>query len=97
MIEDPRITLYIDRAAPFAQPILTHLRAAVCAACPDVEETIKWGMPNFGYLGRTLCNMAAFKQHPTLGFRQGKRLTGSDEKSASGQFGRITSLADLPS
>jgi uncharacterized protein YdeI (YjbR/CyaY-like superfamily) len=100
MIEDPRISAYIDRAAPFAQPILTHLRAAVRAACPDVEETIKWGMPNFGYHGRILCNMAAFKQHATFGFWQGKRITGddaaSDDKSAMGQFGRITSLSDLP-
>jgi uncharacterized protein YdhG (YjbR/CyaY superfamily) len=68
MIENPRITLYIGRAAPFAQPILTHLRAAVRTACLDVEETIKWGMPNFGYHGRILCNMAAFKQHATFGF-----------------------------
>jgi uncharacterized protein YdeI (YjbR/CyaY-like superfamily) len=100
MIEDPRISAYIDRAAPFAQPILTRLRAAVRAACPNVEETIKWSMPNFGYHGRILCNMAAFKQHATFGFWQGSRITGdgpgSDEKSAMGQFGRLTSIADLP-
>jgi uncharacterized protein YdeI (YjbR/CyaY-like superfamily) len=100
MIGDPRITSYIDRAAPFAQPILMHLRARLGAACPDVEETIKWGMPNFGYHGRILCNMAAFKQHATFGFWQGKRVIDDDisrdETSAMGQFGRLTSLADLP-
>jgi uncharacterized protein YdeI (YjbR/CyaY-like superfamily) len=100
MIEDPRIDAYIDRAAPFAQPILRHLRAAVRAACPEVEETIKWSMPNFGYHGRILCNMAAFKQHATFGFWQGKRVIGdqpgTDDKAAMGQFGRLTDIADLP-
>ncbi len=42
---DPRIDAYIAKAADFAQPILQRLRDAVHDACPDVEETIKWGSP----------------------------------------------------
>ena len=38
---DPRIDAYIDRAAPFAQPILGLLRDAVREACPAADETIK--------------------------------------------------------
>ena len=35
---DPRIDAYITNAAPFARPILTHLRALVHGTCPEVEE-----------------------------------------------------------
>jgi len=100
MIEDPRIDAYIERAALFARPILTRLRAIVRTACPDVEESIKWSSPSFGYRGSILCSMAAFKQHATFGFWQGERVTGdapsADERSAMGQFGRLTSVDDLP-
>ena len=70
---DPRIDAYIDGAAPFAQPILRELRARVHAACPQVEETLKWGMPSFVYRGRILCGMAAFKQHASFSFWQAPR------------------------
>lgn len=96
---DPRIDAYIARAAPFAQPILNHLRAVVHAACPQVEETIKWGMPSFVYGGKILCGMGAFKQHATFGFWQGASVVGaSPERSreAMGQFGRLTQVGDLP-
>src|SRR5215216_3538687 len=61
---DPRVDAYIERAAPFAQPVLRHLREVVHAACPDVTETLKWSMPSFMYEG-ILCGMAAFKAHCT--------------------------------
>jgi uncharacterized protein YdeI (YjbR/CyaY-like superfamily) len=94
---DPRVDAYIAKAAPFAQPILKHLREIVHGACPDVEETIKWSMPFFDYRG-SLCHFAAFKQHCAFGFWKGKLLFGGDPLSedAMGQFGRITSLGDLP-
>src|SRR5436305_3595307 len=64
---DPRVDAYIERAPAFAQSVLRHLRELVHEACPDVVETIKWGMPSFGYHG-ILCGMAAFKEHCTFGF-----------------------------
>jgi uncharacterized protein YdeI (YjbR/CyaY-like superfamily) len=96
---DPRIDAYIAQAAPFAQPILEHLRAVVHAACPRVEETIKWGMPSFVYGGKILCGMGAFKQHATLGFWQGASVVGEQperNREAMGQFGRLTKVGDLP-
>lgn len=94
---DPRIDAYIDRAAPFAQPILRELRARVHAACPQVEETLKWGMPSFLYRGKILCGMAAFKQHASFGFWQGAQVVGAARAGdAMGQFGRLSKLADLP-
>lgn len=97
---DPRIDAYINRSADFAQPILEHLRAVVHATCKDVEETIKWSCPHFMYRGAILCQMAAFKHHVAFGFWKAAQLKGLDDGdqlgSAMGQFGRIESIADLP-
>lgn len=96
---DPRIDDYVAKAAGFARPLLAHLRAAVHAGCPDVEETIKWSHPHFLYRGRILCRMAAFKQHAAFGFSLGTPNPGDEDKrgQAMGQFGRIGKVADLPS
>lgn len=92
---DPRVDAYIARAAPFAQPILAHLRAVVHAACPDVTETIKWGMPYFERRG-PFGHMAAFSEHCSFGLRRGEVIE-EVTKDGMGQLGRIRSLADLPS
>lgn len=94
---DPRVDAYIAAAAPFARPILEHLRELVHRGAPEIVETIKWGMPFFTR-EKNVCHMAAFKAHCAFGFWTG-RMTGSTGKEgeAMGQFGRIASLADLPS
>lgn len=97
--KDPRIDAYIAKAQPFAKPILKHLRAVVRAACPNVEETIKWSHPHFDYHGSILCSMASFKAHAVFGFWRGPQLVGAASRNseAMGDFGRITSVDDLPS
>jgi len=95
--KDPRIDAYIAKSADFAKPILKHLRAQVHMHCPEATETMKWSMPHFEYQGGIFCNMAAFKQHCAFGFWLGDLLkvdTGLDK--AMGDFGRITSLDELP-
>ena len=95
---DPRIDTYIAAAGEFAQPILRHLREVVHAACPEVEETMKWSMPHFMYNG-ILCSMAAFKAHCAVNFWKGELLIAAADdkgKQAMGQFGRLTTLKDLP-
>ncbi len=102
-VYDPRIDAYIEKAAPFAQPVLNHLRALIHTTCTEVEETIKWGMPHFEYHGRTQFSMASFKQHCAFGFWLGslmsdpKGLLQLEDKSAMGSLGRIESIKDLPS
>lgn len=96
MPTDPRIDGYIAARAPFAQPILAWLRERVHAACPQVEESIKWSMPAFTYHGRPLANMAAFKAHASFGFWFRHELGTGKQGEAMGQYGRIESLADLP-
>lgn len=96
--KDPRIDAYIAKSAEFAQPILNHIRDVVHATCADVEETMKWSFPHFDYKGTMMCSMASFKGHCALGFWKGSLILGDDkDDSAMGQFGRITSLKDLPS
>ena len=46
---DKRVDAYVAKSAGFAKPILEHIREVVHEGCPDVEETIKWGFPNFQY------------------------------------------------
>ena len=95
---DRRVDAYIAKSAEFARPILIHLRDVVRSACPDAEETIRWGMPHFLHHG-LLCRMAAFKQHCAFGFWRRAQLVrgGAREAQALGQFGRITWIGDLPS
>jgi uncharacterized protein YdeI (YjbR/CyaY-like superfamily) len=96
MSRDPRFDEYIARQADFARPILEHIRERMHAACPQVEEAIKWSMPHYSYKGKPLAGMAAFKAHASFGFwRRGERDPDAKDK-AMGDFGRITSLADLP-
>ena len=94
---DPRVDAYIAKSAGFAQPILTEIREAVHASCPDVEEEMKWSFPHFVYKG-VLCSMAAFTQHAAFGFWKGSLVLGRGKNAdAMGQFGRITKRSDLPS
>lgn len=94
---DARVDTYIRKAAPFAQPVLEHIRAIVHEACPDAVETMKWSRPFFEFNG-PLCGMAAFKGHCALIFWKGGNLVSADESTAGamGQFGRLTSVKDLP-
>lgn len=98
---DPRIDAYIHKAAPFAQPILEHVRQLVHKACPEVQETVKWGFPHFEYKG-ILCSMAAFKQHCSFGFwkatlmKDDKQLLNRVGNTDMGYFDKITSLEDIP-
>jgi len=99
--QDPRVDAYIAGAAGFAKPILSRIRKVVHQGCPEVTETIKWKFPHFEYKG-VLCSMAAFKSHCAFGFWKQALLAErlglpAPSRAAMGQFGRITSLSDLPS
>lgn len=97
MNREPRIDAYIVRAAPFARPILEKVRERVHAAAPEAAEAIKWGAPSFTVDGKILLMMAAFKAHAALNFWRGQELgDGSPKAGAMGQFGRLTSIEDLP-
>ena len=97
MSRDPRIDTYISKQRDFARPILERIRADFHVALPDVEESIRWGMPAFLHKGRPLANMAAFKAHATLGFWRGSQIVEEQPSDkAMGQFGRLASVDELP-
>ena len=95
---EPRIDAYIDHAADFAKPILSHVRSLVHKAVPDAEETIKWGMPHFTVNSKNLAGMAAFKAHASFGiWHQLEQESFDNKKEGMGSFGKLACLADLPS
>lgn len=101
MKPEPKIDAYIANAAPFAQPILNHLRQLVHRACPGAEEKIKWGFPHFDYKGM-MVSMAAFKHHCAFTFWKGDLLSDphqvldKNRSESMGQMGKLTRLEDLP-
>jgi uncharacterized protein YdeI (YjbR/CyaY-like superfamily) len=98
---NPKVDAYIEKAAPFAQPVLSHLRALVHKGCPEVEEAIKWSMPFFVYRGQILGNMAGFKAHCSFGLwgPEIKAILQKDgvlEGEGMGTLGKIATVKDLP-
>lgn len=97
MSRDSRVDAYIAKAPPFARPILEKVRERVHTAVSDVEETTKWGMPAYTIGGKIVVMTAAFKAHAALNFWRGQELRGDAANAdAMGQFGKLTSVNDLP-
>lgn len=98
---NPAVDALIEKAAPFAQTILRELRALVHQAAPDAVEEVKWSRPFFCVNGVLVCQMSAFTKYCGFGFwspAMTKLLTadGVDGQGASGSFGQIRSMDDLP-
>jgi uncharacterized protein YdeI (YjbR/CyaY-like superfamily) len=91
--KDERVDAYVAKAAPFAQPILKHLRALVHKAIPGTDEAIKWGMPHFTYKGKNVAGMASFKAHCAFTIHG----AGRQSTDGMGSYGKIARLSDLPS
>ncbi len=100
--KDERIDAYIANSAPFAQPILSHLRALIHDVCPEVVETWKWSFPNFDYKGNSFVSLASFKKHCALRFWRASLMEDPDnifnisENGALGSLNKICALTDLP-
>jgi uncharacterized protein YdeI (YjbR/CyaY-like superfamily) len=99
-MKNPAVDAYIAKSAGFARPILARLRALMHKTCPQIEETIKWGVPHFEYQGM-VANMAAFKQHASFGFWKQKLMDdpagffpSADDSSMGGR--KIRAMSDLP-
>jgi len=99
---NPLTDQYINNAAPFAQPVLKHLRQLVHQASPEITESIKWQFVAFDYKKSLLCSMAAFKAHCAFGFWLAEKMDdpdgilGLERGEGMGQLGKITSVDDLP-
>ncbi len=99
--KDPRVDAYIAKSPDFAKPILQHLRDIVHEACPEVIETMRWSHPTFDHEG-VMVGFSAFKQYCTLGFWKAPLLlldgkpVSTELASGTEQFGKLTSVKDLP-
>ena len=96
----PEVNAYIARSAAFAQPLLTKLRNLFHQACPEIEETMKWGHPHFEYRG-LVAGMAAFKQHVSFGFWKGELLNDPHKLFPHGgktgrSWAQYSDVAELP-
>jgi uncharacterized protein YdeI (YjbR/CyaY-like superfamily) len=92
----PKIDAYIERAQPFARPILQKVRERVHAVVPDVEEAMKWSHPTYCKSGKIVLGTAAFKEHASVHFWRGQELGFETKAGAMGQLGKLTSADDLP-
>jgi uncharacterized protein YdhG (YjbR/CyaY superfamily) len=89
---------YIEHSEDFAKPILNHLREQIHKNCPDVVESIKWGIPHFDYKKDFMCVLASSKNHCSLTFIKSEFM--SDPRFAGGKkvkpgqrfLSRITSM-----
>ena len=94
------VDAYIEKAPEFARPILNKIREAYDKANPNIEESIKWGMPFFQYKG-ILGRMGAFKKHADYGFWHAKLMKDSQKVPAAheppGMRGaKLTDISQLP-
>lgn len=94
------VDLYIEKSAPFAQPILRKLRTLFHKADARIEEKLKWGVPSFEYKG-IVGGVAAFKKHVAWGLWKGSLLkapAGAIQRDASSHMsgGSPRTLAELP-
>ena len=95
------VDAYIKKSPEFARPILIKLRTLFHKASPQIQETMKWGVPHFEYKG-IVGSFAAFKHHVGFGFWKSKLLKDShklfgDDPKASMCSSKFTSIDGLPS
>ncbi|MCA8968166.1 MAG: YdeI/OmpD-associated family protein [Planctomycetes bacterium] len=58
------------------RPVLEKLRKIL--ASTELEESIKWGAPSYGFGTKNVVGLGAFKQHVSLWFHQGVFLEDPD-------------------
>lgn len=66
---------YLERLPEAHQQALKRLRQAVIAAVPDVEETVRRGVPAFRYRAKPLVSIGAALRHVSLYVMYGAVLT----------------------
>ncbi len=96
-MNNPQIDAYIEKSQPFARPILKKLRRLLHQACPEIQETLKWGFPHFEHKG-IVAGMAAFKEHATFGFWK-QKLMSDPHKLLDGKqphMARVADVSELP-
>ncbi len=95
---NPEVDAYIAAAPAYAQPILQRVRSAFQRVCPEVTESIKWRHPSFGFRGKILAGIGAWKNHVRFGFWEAADLPDPHGFFSGAQAGakHLRAVADLP-
>src|SRR5687767_12399671 len=59
---------YYAAQPPEKRALLEKLRALVLKVVPDAESSIKWGVPFYARNRKSVCAIAAFKEHVGINF-----------------------------
>jgi hypothetical protein len=59
---------YFAEQAPEKRALLDDLRALVMKGVPDAQSSLKWGVPFYQRNGKSICSLAAFKEHVGINF-----------------------------
>jgi hypothetical protein len=59
---------YFAEQPPEKRALLEELRALVKKGVPDAQSSIKWGVPVYQRNGKSICSIAAFKEHVGINF-----------------------------
>ncbi|MFC5269800.1 DUF1801 domain-containing protein [Adhaeribacter terreus] len=90
---------YIDAQPENLQPILHELRQLILITAPEFQESLKWGMPNYG-LKKNICYLAAQKdKYVNFGFHEANLLHDAENllegTGAKMRHIKVYSLADI--
>ena len=59
---------YFAQQPPEKRALLEELRALVLKGVPDAQSSLKWGVPFYQRDGKSICSLAAFKEHVGINF-----------------------------
>ena len=74
-----KVDTYVKKLSPDTRAVVDTLRRLIVAVAPHANEDLKWGQP--WYAGKkSVCYIAAFKDHVNLGFARGAELLDSKDR-----------------
>src|SRR4051812_1955809 len=88
---------YIANAPECTRPILTKMRGIFRRASPELEESIKWGVPCYTHRGM-VGGFAAYTKHVSWGLWKTELLDDPDRIIGRGimRGGQITKISEIP-
>lgn len=87
---------YIAAAPEALRPLLTHLRAQLAQALPDLEEVIRYDMPGFGSANSIIAGYAAFSKQCGLYVSKAAISEYADDIAAAGLKASKTGVTFSP-
>lgn len=96
-MKDSTIINYLEQKEGNSKEILIFLHEIIKANFPQIECSIKWGMPHYDYKG-LMCGIGLFKNHVNLYFHKGNEMNdpygyfNGQEKNKANRSIKYTSI-----